>query len=345
MSGHTSPHTHYRDVPEAASSAVGPAALANEQLKSTEAQAESTGAREVTLEKILGTIKAEEDRFWLRITPLTRKHNRKLAVSLTVWAEEAIRIPDYLLRKFTGAKIDIAENAKTRERALYSAVVRLGSSSAAVDEVGDSLRPDHISRTAHTMAGVAEYCKMNKIPIIFGNESLIRESIKDLSDIKLRALADAAIQPGLTDNNPTDEEAGPADGHPIRDEGLGKLERCETIDSTSVATSEDDRSGGTEARSDHQAAAGVRSPSAATSGCDANAHAAVSTTAVGVAVKKHLPLFGILPYLFSKESEPPSLMLLVAFSDKGTNGISLYGPIKSGAFAEKTILAFLTSHT
>jgi hypothetical protein len=342
MSDHTSPHTYYREVPQAASSTVGPAEPADEQLDGSEAQAEYSRTREVTLEEILGTIKAEEDRFWLRITPLTREHNRKLAVSLTIWAGEAIRIPGYLQRKFAGAKIDIAENAKTPERALYSAVVRLVSSEAAVDEDGNSLRPDHVSRTAHAMAGIAEYCKANGILIRFSNQGVIRQRIKDLTDKKLRALADAAAKPDRSDGSPVDKELGPPEN---LHGGLGTPECCGAIDDKGARISEDNRSGNTENQHARQPAASVLPTSGAASGCGATSNGVVSTKAVELVVKERLPLFGQLSSRSGPGAASTGIMLLVGFSDGGGSAVSLYGPIKSGSPAEKAIRMILAMRT
>lgn len=342
MSGDTSRHTHYREVPEAASSTVAPAAPADEQLKGTEAQAENSHTREVTLEEILGTIKAEEDRFWLRITPLTREHNRKLAVSLTFWAEEAKRIPGYLPRKLTGAKIDIAENAKTPERALYSAVVRLVSSAAAVDEDGNSLRPDHVSRTAHTMAGIAEYCKANGILIRFGNEGVTRQKIKDLTDKKLRAFADAAAEPNQSGGSPADKELGPSENH---DGGLGEPECPGAIDNTGVTFSQDNRCRGTENQHTRQPAPCDLPTSGAASGCGANSNGVLSTTAVELVIKESFPMFGQLPGRSGASAASAGVMLLVGLPDDGECSLSLYGPIKSGVAAEKAIQTILAMRT
>lgn len=302
------------------------------------------GVREEILNERLGDIVQKDHRFQHWTGSVRRKHNRRHAIRLAVWAEEALRRPGYIEEKLESAGVTIASNSKSLERSIYAGVVRLGSADAARKDNGDPMLPHVISRIAYTMAGVSAFCRNHGLQLAFGNEQKIYEEIGDLSDQELQKLADA-VPPFANDEiHPLVE--GP-DSHvsgPVVSGEVSKGEQGGAAAASGRIPKESEASGDAATRQDID---NVEAPSSEAEGVPARGiryDDLAIAEATELLVRKFLPLFGQLSICSDATILPAGVTLFVALTRNSGCDIPIYGPLKSGTAAAKAVMVLMAKY-
>lgn len=319
---------------------MAPAAFgepAEEQGPIEDPSATFIGAREEELNERLGDIRQKDDRFQHWTGHARRKHNRRHAIRLAVWAKQSLKRPEYIERKLASYGVIIASNSKTVERGIYGGAVRLGSSIAAREENGDPMLPHVVSRIAHTMAGISAFCQTHGLELEFGNEESIYQKIGGLSDQKLQELADAAAllvsaEDHLVGEGLVTPPTAPSEGK----------ESCEVEQGGPAAASGDtpeetDTCGDAAIRREMGTGGARLSEAVGADTCGIADNDQSSAEETESLVRECLPFFRQLPKCSLTAEIPSEITLLVGLPANNDSCVLIYGPIESGSYAAKAV--------